>query len=164
MKLNIFYLHLAYFVIYFKINISMIGGQWKIHRNSSCCFFPYKIKNNLIIFCLKEIHSWWNCCGFWIHITITVHLIIFIANQSTFRPRKTFATFLLDAMNLKMVEKNLMGAILWIFSSGFRMYTLIWNAILDPNLYRIGNTSFQFCVLKVCVKTSKINEFHEHII
>ena len=65
-------------------------------------------------FCLKEIHSWWNCCGFWIHITITVHLIIFIANQSTFRPRKTFATFLLDAMNLKMVE-----TINWVLFSGF---------------------------------------------
>ena len=104
-KVKHFYLHLACFVIYFKINISMIGGQWKIHRNSSCCcFFPYKIKNDLIIFCLKEIHSWWNCCGFWIHITITVHLIIFIANQSTFRPWKTFTTFLLDAMNSKMVE------------------------------------------------------------
>ena len=45
-KVKHFYLHLACFLIYFKINISMIGGQWKIHRNSSCCFFPYKIKNN----------------------------------------------------------------------------------------------------------------------
>merc|ERR1719461_2021249 len=62
-------------------------------------FFPYKIKKAQIFFFLKEIHSWWNCCGFWIHITITVHLIIFIANQSTFRPRKTFSTFLLDAIS-----------------------------------------------------------------
>ena len=105
LKLNIFYLHLACFVIYFKINISMIGGQWKIHRNSSCCFFSIQDQRWPIFFCLKEIHSWWNCCGFWIHITITVHLIIFIANQSTFRPRKTFSTFLLDANNSKMAEK-----------------------------------------------------------
>ena len=92
----------------------MIGGQWKIHRNISCYFFHTRSKRPKFFFCLKEIHSWWNCCGFWIHITITVHLIIFIANQSTFRPRKTFATFLLDARNLKMVEK-----INWVLFSGF---------------------------------------------
>merc|ERR1719242_3030315 len=56
-------------------------------------------KDPNFFFRLKEIHSWWNCCGFWIHVTITVHLIIFIANQSTFRPSKTFSTFLSDAIS-----------------------------------------------------------------
>ena len=35
--------------------------------------------------------------------------------------------------------------------------TLIWKAILDPNFHRIDNTNFQISVLKICVKTSKIN-------
>ena len=38
-------------------------------------------------------------------------------------------------------------------------HTLIWKAILDPNFHRIDNTNFQISVLKICVKSSKINEF-----
>ena len=46
----------------------------------------------------------------------------------------------------------------------FHHITLISNAILDPKFHRIGNTNFQFCVLKVCVETSKINEFQGYVI
>ena len=46
----------------------------------------------------------------------------------------------------------------------FASHTLISNAILDPKFHRIGNTNFQFCVLKVCVETSKINEFQGYLI
>ena len=46
----------------------------------------------------------------------------------------------------------------------YNTITLISNAILDPIFHRIGNTSFQFCVLKVCVKISKINEFQAYFI
>ena len=54
--------------------------------------------------------------------------------------------------------------IAWGTDTEYPYSTLIWKAILDPTFHWIGNTSFQFWFLKVCVKTSKIYEFQACLI